>query len=850
MNKKLLFAAMSLAVLTACSTDDIESQKVAQEAGSVQFEFVNNNDATRASMNGTNNNKLVWSARDNDLLTLYHGAAIGATTGYQNATYSIVEGAEGETAKLATPTMILQGGAIMVWPADTTFRIASDGNLSVVIPTEQSDIANQIPFVSDQINIDAYAAYDEELGTNYNTAGWNRTYPIYMRPMASQLNIKADYAGTDATLEELYAGDDPIEEITVESIDLLTNEAGTTKFSTQLPIVFEAANAAWGALPATVHQAWARVTTVNRTAPVAQAAKLTTTFLNGNDGGKFLILPQADIPAAGVDAAAVVVNTYYGKVYVAGNGVGESQYTVAEAADAWYRFVKASTVINPATDNETKATAAETSGDNAGKYKVTADIAHGMKQTINWFSTYPAPASEPQVVGEYEGTKITRYVKVLLNHLDMSGLHIKTDKQLRDVAKVWKKMNLADVTVYLDGNATTGEFEISQTTIAKINEINAATAGKSFKVKPCDVAGEVCNKIVITGGGNVPDLDFIVAGDAANKADVVLKAAQDWSWTTSTVDSKKAVTVAPIATTGINSIINKGTFASSADATIAIYDNAAVPVQVTDIPFLNYGTWSIATGKTINVQFDVTNYGTVTIAAGAQYRQDGAGNDFTNEATDLPERFGGAANAIGLVDNSGVFANINNGHINNYGLIEHRTAAAKTFVTTNQLGGNFGDAFNVGTNKIGRINLTWDNRAEDNVTVNNAATTGFVSVTVDGEVSELGTTAGALGAYVNYIIIKSGVTTISALDAQYEYVEIADRNNTEIAWTTGSTSNYAGLIVLSPVNITYGTNVSATVTYLGADMYVGGTFNKGTTDWDGYYGVTSTNVPTKYITFN
>ena len=75
MNKKFLFAAMSLAMLTACSTDDIESQKVAQEASAIQFEFVNNNDATRASMNGNNNNQLVWSARDNDLLTLYHGAA-------------------------------------------------------------------------------------------------------------------------------------------------------------------------------------------------------------------------------------------------------------------------------------------------------------------------------------------------------------------------------------------------------------------------------------------------------------------------------------------------------------------------------------------------------------------------------------------------------------------------------------------------------------------------------------------------------------------------------------------------------------------------------------------------------
>lgn len=46
-----------------------------------------------------------------------------------------------------------------------------------------------------------------------------------------------------------------------------------------------------------------------------------------------------------------------------------------------------------------------------------------------------------------------------------------------------------------------------------------------------------------------------------------------------------------------------------------------------------------------------------------------------------------------------------------------------------------------------------------------------------------------------------------------------------------------------------GTTVTATVTYLDADMYVGGTFNNTTTDWNGYYGNTGGNVATKYITF-
>ena len=56
-------------------------------------------------------------------------------------------------------------------------------------------------------------------------------------------------------------------------------------------------------------------------------------------------------------------------------------------------------------------------------------------------------------------------------------------------------------------------------------------------------------------------------------------------------------------------------------------------------------------------------------------------------------------------------------------------------------------------------------------------------------------------------------------------------------------------MVLSDVNIKLGTSVVAGVTYLGSDMYVGGTFNVGGTNFNGYYGNTSGNVSSKYITY-
>ena len=150
-----------------------------------------------------------WSANDGDLFTLYHGGSSLKLTiclsGYQNATYKADEG-EGGAATLTTPSMILAGSAIMTWPVDTTFRATGTG-LTIVIPAEQTNIENNIPYVSDLVDIKKYESDVKDpskpgyygIGA-YNTAGYDRKYPVYMRPMASQLTLKADYAGTDARL--------------------------------------------------------------------------------------------------------------------------------------------------------------------------------------------------------------------------------------------------------------------------------------------------------------------------------------------------------------------------------------------------------------------------------------------------------------------------------------------------------------------------------------------------------------------------------------------------------------------------------------------------------------------------
>ena len=882
MNKKLLFAAMSLAALTACTNDDIESVSVAQqEASPVVFEVINGNDAmTRASMNG---NKVAWSAEDGDLFTLYHGAAaLGDVTGYQNATYTAAA-AEGEPATLTTPSMILPGAAIMVWPVDTAFNILSTGSLAISVPEVQpADIENSIPYLSDQILIGAYNGVTGAA----NTAGYQREYPIYMRPMASQLNLKTDYAGTDATIAQLYEGgsacpaDGGIEPISLTSVDLIADK-GNTKLTQKIAVKFSDPGTGAGSIKkqwedAVKNNAWGKYTDFDNTT-VTQVEQLTTKCIQGVDGCKLLILPlKANL--AGTETSGVVVNTIYGKVIVAAPAFAGSQYDATQIADAWYRFIGASTA---AATGETKATAAETSGDNAGKFKTTANIAAGMTQTLNGFTAYKATSGI--VKGEPVGAAATRYVKVLLDKLDMDGLHIQNDKHLRDAILVWNHLKAGNVTVYLDGDKDK-EFEMSQSTIALINEINAAAAEeetpRKFEVKPCNVAGEACETIVVTGGGNIQDMAFILI-NGTDQADVVLAEGETWEWAASET-AAKTLTLSPAANTGVKSIINKGTFVSGATATLAIYDNATpTPVQM-NVPFVNEGTWNVTAGD-VNVQFGVTNLGTVNISKGAEYHQDGAGNNFTNDANTLEERFvlndpsitdkakAAFVEQIGVVNNSGVFATVDGGKINNYGLIEHADKDAKTYITANQTlsadgftaNAKYTSAFNPATsgagNKMGRINLPYSNKDEDNVSISaGAAATGFVSLTVSTEGGSAPTDGkldlSSVGYYVNYCIINSGVTEISKVDNQIKYLEF-NAGTTEIAWNLGGkpgdikTATYEGLIVLSPVNIKLWTAITVNSgTYLAAKMYVGGGFTN-TGGYSAYYGNTATNEATMYITY-
>ena len=886
MNKKLLFGIMSLAALAACTNDDFETQngaQVSEQVSPIQFEVINNAEVTRASMPG---NSIVWSAAEGDLFTLYHGVNAltdNKMTGYENATYKASEGEGG--AVLTTPSVIKKGFAVMVWPADTTFYKATSEKLTVKIPETLENVENNIPYASDLLNIEEYKAYsetpanpEEKVPTAYKTAGKDRKYAVYMRPMASQLILKADYAGTDAVINELTKGSDPIDPIALTSVDIVSP---TKKLTKEIDLIFKdktAYDPAAGTNWATVeNNVWSKVTDFDLTSVVnPENNKLSTKCINGIESAKFLILPQAASEGV-LTGAYIVVNTIYGKVELTAANYED------EINSAWYRYAASA-----------DDTYGETAGTGSDAGKVKTSIEKGLAQVIDKFSTNKTTKATSVVVNEPTGAVGTRYVKVLLTKLDMNGLHVKSDKQLYDAVRVWKEIGKGSVTVNLDGDAKTGEFEISQKTIAKINEINAALAEeetvRSFSVQPCKgVEGEKCNTIVITGGGEIPaDLTFIKKNTVAdNFAAVALNKGESWKWNSKNVMVDKAAT-------GVSKIINRGTLVSDANATLKIFDNSSEdpknPHQINTIPFENAlgATWNI--NAVLYVQFDVTNYGTVNIAKGAEYLQSATGNIFTNEATTLPERFfmndpsildgvkAKFVEQIGVVNNKGVFAAVSGATINNYGLIEHADEAAKTIITANQktaVETPFAVAFNdkatmggANDNKMGRINLPYSNKDENDISISASAAKGFVSVTVTSEnaPADKKLNATAVGTNVNYVIINSGIKEITDVSDKVKYIEFNDKDNTEITWKprynekTGAKIpyEYDGLVVFSPVNIELNAIVKVSQSvYIAASMYVSGDFKKGDTTvtssteefWTGYFGDTEDNADTMYKTF-
>ena len=192
--------------------------------------------------------------------------------------------------------------------------------------------------------------------------------------------------------------------------------------------------------------------------------------------------------------------------------------------------------------------------------------------------------------------------------------------------------------------------------------------------------------------------------------------------------------------------------------------------------------------------------------------------------------------AFGEIDNNGVIGVVagTTGKVHNYGYIKNN-AGAKTYVTTNELGGNFTAAFAAATNKIGVIELT---TATDNISVSNATAEGFIKYTWDPTEDGVYVTPSDDVKY-NYLIVKNSIA-FTTHPAEIKYLEVAGTEEvvitTKVANAAGgfneaTVANRIGFILNegAKANVKEGNTLFAKAAYLKGTIYVGGNFAYNTT---------------------
>lgn len=654
MKSKVLFSALLGGfVLASCTADETLVSAPSSQESPIKFSVSLENDAlTKAEV--TSGMKVNFEA--GDLMSLFHGISDPTTalTGYQNAIY---EGSaqDGQAFEFTTKSMVLPGGAIMVYPADTTFANKGTAAPVITIPTEQNAKTKELtPHMSEVLNIDAY---DED--SNEGTAGYGKYYGIVLKRVGTTFKLTADLENTEA-INNL-----DVEPLKVTSMELNAEDASSNGVFTTAISVKNSATPVTSAIKAD-YPIWNTQSTVDlTTAPTgvtANAATLTTTDLTDN-AAVFTLLPTMTGKTA--TEASVVVKTNYGKV------------TLNKDAEVW-----------------TASGAAD------------AKVLDGINSVLD--NTWRTAGAESVFAGQKVAGYGQRGIKVDVEDLDMDGLHITDENHLMDALTVYDAIaNEATVTWILDGNED-GEF-VMNAEAAAAYEARVADEDNKIKFqinqgteKPCTVV-----KFVATELTEVPAvLTFAPEGAAGNEDKPSIVLVGPWKYT----NDDKAFTLVSDITVAEGSTLNvEGTVGATLaqSATFSIINNGAITVDGTTdlaLSLTNNGSINIPEGAQLFVAGDnvtLTNdatalneYGTISNAGNLGVRANvtsGVINNYgyikqenedaytyvTNNATngaDFANAFS-ATNKIGTIELNGT-GNVNTTVANNEGFIKVITNAA------------------------------------------------------------------------------------------------------------------------------------------------------------------------------
>lgn len=401
---------------------------------------------------------------------------------------------------------------------------------------------------------------------------------------------------------------------------------------------------------------------------------------------------------------------------------------------------------------------------------------------------------------------------------NMDGMHIQDDEHLQTALKFIKasEMEIDEPFTLLLDKDDDDEFKMSKISIALLQTINAEDT--KVLVKACDeVDGEESDahtpeRIVITQAGqttanglasktHVPALEKVFAV----ATDVYLSKDYDWTWSKNEeikMDNK------------VQSITIEG------DLTVT-----ATNVEMsTDVPLINAEDATMTINSVAAVKNALTNYGVINVNAQKELRAYGVA--ITNEATSRAK--------YGVINNSGVVGVTYNtdGSFNNYGLIDMKTATAITLLTSNQtedatIGNAFSDAENE-PNKLGTVKLP-AGQPNALVSVNNEEETGFIEYVWNGGASYVTPNEGVVK--YNTLIVSDNIA-FSAVENEIKYIKF---NTVQKTVTNSAEENLPllkGIIVNDGKSIIIEKNnfiVCSQGSHLGegAAVYNGGTFTPG-----------------------
>ncbi len=560
MKMKYLFPVLAGLAFSACSQDEdmlntnVQKGDYSPITFSVSKEETNNPETRVWDMSGSSPK---FTFAKGELLSLWNGMTWGEdawTTIGQNA---IFEGeGDGESVLFKTRSLVNQGTAIMVYPADTAF-VNSGTTLKITVPETQDATTSQFrPYISDVMSIKAYSKDGGD-----NTAGYGRNYDILLRPVGTLFRMALK---PTETIDFTELGVDPIE---FTSVELKNNSTNIFVKTVGIKQATGASN-----LKTVDGEKYGHFDKMSDVVAVDSTASIKTTHIEEGNYAYFILLPKNDEEQTFDDGAEILIETTYGTVKVENDSEAEEEAGAGPL------------------QNEAK---------NAGK-NLAANLQHVMKAV--W-----GVKSNSKFGEEKQGGLVGRTLTVDLSKLDMNNTVVKNSQQLIDVLKVYDALGIEGaITLKLDGETEDdANFVMTGAALEALKKYNAD--GTKITLDINELSGDA---IELTDGATLEALndESVKFSQQSSNTAILTEAAElDQSYTSTKI--QKIVADAALTITNTDGSSTPATYELTANGNITF---SGTKFNTGKLTTGKKSSMTVAAGQTVTMGGETKLYGTIT----------------------------------------------------------------------------------------------------------------------------------------------------------------------------------------------------------------------------------------------